>query len=423
MKSPARSENLLVLQRERCQGCTHCIRVCPTEAIRIRRGKADVMYPRCVQCGGCIKACPRAAWKVQADSLARIKEKGNALAVLDPAVFWQFGGQVPPWKVAEAFLTLGFTDVRDLSEPLRIYGLAVAKYLASAERRFPAIASACPAVVQFVRVKYPSLLEHLVPIIPPGEIAAFQLKDLSPANSSMRSYYIAPCLAQAVAAIEPLSKKWRFHGAVPVADVFNAVRATVGRKEPAPDGSPEKKSDFFGLEWATAGGESRILGMEPSLVVDGIHHVAKVLDLAESGRLTDVPFIEAWACAGGCVGGPLTVEDPFVARYHMASWTGKQKGRKKKGGIGELSIDIDRLRLDGPLSPRPGMRLDEDLKVAMAKLRRIDEVVKKFPGIDCGSCGCPNCLALAEDVVQGFARESDCLYVLKDKRANRPKGM
>jgi len=68
------------------------------------------------------------------------------------------------------------------------------------------------------------------------------------------------------------------------------------------------------------------------------------------------------------------------------------------------------------------MRLDEDLSVAMEKLRRIDELVKKFPGINCGACGCPNCLALAEDVVQGYASEKDCVCLLQEKKVNRSKG-
>jgi ArsR family metal-binding transcriptional regulator len=86
------------------------------------------------------------------------------------------------------------------------------------------------------------------------------------------------------------------------------------------------------------------------------------------------------------------------------------------------SPEKDRYRLDQPWTPRAGMRLDEDLKVAMEKLRGIDEVVKKLPGIDCGSCGCPNCLALAEDVVQGYASEKECVYVLKGMKVNRSKG-
>jgi hypothetical protein len=136
--------------------------------------------------------------------------------------------------------------------------------------------------------------------------------------------------------------------------------------------------------------------------------------------LREVPFIEAWACAGGCLGGPLTIQDPFLARFHLLAWIRKNEGKVKKEIQKKVSGHKDSFRVSQPFRPRPGMRLDEDLKVAMDKLRRIDEVVKKFPAIDCGSCGCPNCLALAEDIVQGHAREGDCLYVLKRKSELRP---
>jgi uncharacterized Fe-S cluster-containing protein len=88
---------------------------------------------------------------------------------------------------------------------------------------------------------------------------------------------------------------------------------------------------------------------------------------------------------------------------------------------GQVPVDVDQFRLSRPFASRPGMRLDEDLKVAMEKLRRIDEVVKKFPGIDCGSCGCPNCLALAEDIIQGHATENQCFYILKEKTARKSR--
>ena len=40
--------------------------------------------------------------------------------------------------------------------------------------------------------------------------------------------------------------------------------------------------------------------------------------------------------------------------------------------------------------------------------------MKKFPGLDCGSCGAPTCKALAEDIVRGDARETDCVYYLRE---------
>ncbi len=35
--------------------------------------------------------------------------------------------------------------------------------------------------------------------------------------------------------------------------------------------------------------------------------------------------------------------------------------------------------------------------------------------IDCGSCGSPTCRALAEDIVRGYAKETDCIFKLREK--------
>jgi len=420
-KLPDSPDLLLVLRKERCQGCTHCIRACPTEAIRIRHGKAEVRPHRCVQCGSCIQVCPQGAWEMRSDSLEKVKREGGALAVLDSTVFWQFGGQTSPQAVAEAFLEMGFSAVLDLGEALRIYGAAVSSYLSSSRRPFPAIGSACPAVVQLVQVKYPSLLENLVPIVSPLKIMASRQKDIGTGNLPKHAYYIVPCLAQAGATTEPLEKGEKICGAISFTHLFNPLKAILSRKTTAPGTSPGREPFPTAMKWAAAGGESEALGTPGSLVVDGIVQVANVLELAESGRLGDVPFIEAWACTAGCLGGSLTIEDPFVARYHLRSWIQNHKERVKEAPGREASVDLDRFRLSRPFSPRGGMRLDDNLQVAMEKLRQIDEVVKKLPGVDCGSCGCPNCLALAEDIVQGHAVENDCLYLLK-KRHIKIKG-
>ena len=418
MKSPAQPDLLLVLAKERCQGCTHCLRACPTEAIRIRRGKAEVIPHRCVQCGRCIQVCPRNAWAVRSDSLEEVKKAGRAVAVLDPTVFWQFGGQTSPQELTQAFLKIGFSAVQDLGEALEIYGAAVSTYLSSEGRIYPAISSACPAVVQLVEVKYPSLTENLVPIIHPLKILANRCKDDGRGSSKPRLLYIVPCLAQAGAANKALGKGENISGAIPLADVYNPLKAIVSQKGRRTEASFGKEPLPSGMRWAAARGESEALGNPESLVVDGIENVANVLELAESGLLGDVPWIEAWACTGGCLGGPLTVQNPFLARYHMMAWDRHHKGKVIKR---KVPVDVEKLRLSRPFVSRPGMRLDEDIKVAMDKLRQIDEVAKKFPRIDCGSCGCPNCLALAEDIIQGHATENQCFYILKEKAARRSR--
>ena len=66
------------------------------------------------------------------------------------------------------------------------------------------------------------------------------------------------------------------------------------------------------------------------------------------------------------------------------------------------------------IEPRPALKLDDDIRVAMQKIEQIDETLKRLPGLDCGSCGSPTCRALAEDIVQGTASETDCVFRLRE---------
>ena len=56
-----------------------------------------------------------------------------------------------------------------------------------------------------------------------------------------------------------------------------------------------------------------------------------------------------------------------------------------------------------------------DMNKAMEKLNEMEEIVSRLHGLDCGSCGAPSCMALAEDVVRGFAQEEDCIFNMKEQ--------
>ena len=60
------------LDKEKCKGCTNCIKTCPTQAIRVRNGKAKIIKSKCIDCGECIRVCPYHAKKAITDNFDKI---------------------------------------------------------------------------------------------------------------------------------------------------------------------------------------------------------------------------------------------------------------------------------------------------------------------------------------------------------------
>lgn len=75
------------------------------------------------------------------------------------------------------------------------------------------------------------------------------------------------------------------------------------------------------------------------------------------------------------------------------------------------------------IPPNTVMKLDSDIKNAILKMERIEQIQKQLPGLDCGSCGAPSCRCMAEDIVRGFADEMDCIFRLKEKVRYLAQGM
>lgn len=42
-------------------------------------------------------------------------------------------------------------------------------------------------------------------------------------------------------------------------------------------------------------------------------------------------------------------------------------------------------------------------------MSKLKEIEASLPGLDCGICGAPSCRALADDIVRGYAEETDCV--------------
>ena len=55
--NPSKSAFLSV-DKANCMGCSECVGVCTSDAIRIIGNKAVIDPTKCVKCGYCIEVCP-----------------------------------------------------------------------------------------------------------------------------------------------------------------------------------------------------------------------------------------------------------------------------------------------------------------------------------------------------------------------------
>lgn len=180
------------------------------------------------------------------------------------------------------------------------------------------------------------------------------------------------------------------------------------------------------MSWAGAGGEAAALFNDKYLAADGIENVIQVLDEIENGNISGLEFVELNACSGGCVGGALTVVNPYISKARLQNLRRYLPVSRNHVAApeGECGDGIpDSCRWSVPLKYKPILQLDSDVTEAMRKLSRIRRIRGSLPDLDCGACGAPTCSALSEDIVFGEADESDCVMKYRDvlrKKARNP---
>jgi len=198
--------------------------------------------------------------------------------------------------------------------------------------------------------------------------------------------------------------------AVSIADLFPMVASAVvkvGEGEPDMSGGETAS----GLSWAFMGGFPRSLPAENTLPVAGLRNVMRILDDVEKGRLRRYAFIDCHACPEGCVGGCLTVENPYVARG-KAIRLGQRlpAGPATDRDLVEQRYKEGAYQMDEPLAARPLRPLASDVSSAITKMKERDRILASLPGIDCGACGAPSCHAFAADVVLGETERELCVF-------------
>ncbi len=407
------------LDVEKCKGCTHCVRRCPTEAIRVHGGKASINPQKCIDCGECIRVCPYSAKKATHDPFEVLNDYKYKIALPAPSLYGQFDHLDDIDYVIDGLYKLGFDKVYEVAKAAELVSEYTREYMKKEGLEKPVISSACPVVVRLISLRFPFLCDNILPFLPPIELAGKLAREEALAEhpeltaDDIGCIFISPCPAKYSYVKNGFSdgRKSYVDAVLSSSDVYFRL-VGVMKGITSPEASTEAGN--LGISWAVTGGECTSIFNEKYLAADGIENVIRVLEQIDNSDFPELEFVELNACMGGCVGGVMNVTNPYIAKARIHSLRRYLPVSPNMKG-GDVEIPESVLLPEVGYYPTPA--LSEDRMEAMRMMADIQEIRKDLPNLDCGSCGAPSCAAFAEDVITGAARADECVvYMLQAYR-------
>ena len=430
--APTKYYHSVQLNREKCQGCVSCVKLCPTEAIRVRNGKAEILADRCIDCGACASGCPYHAFTVKTDMLEGLSKFAYNIVLPAPSLYSQFPANVPLEDIWQGLQNLGFDEIFDVSLASEYIAKEIESYLKNyTGGRKPLISSTCPAVMRLIQVKFPELIKQVVPVLAPVEAAAIYVKREAAARKQLPTeligvWFISPCPSKETNIRQSVDvQHTELTGSFSLSDIYGLLLKNMGGEHEL----NVRTGSSYGLGWGTYGGELASAGITNGLAVHGIDNVYEILEQVSMNKMPQLDYVECNACQGGCLGGLLAAENKFVFESNLRQRI--RQLREQEPADRQKTMARTMVLQDFPASaayrkrlvPRPMMQLDDDIMEAMKKFERMEEVLCSLPGLDCGACGAPSCQGLAEDIVQGKAHEIDCIFKLRASVHKLSQGM
>lgn len=406
-----RYEHSVYLDEKKCSGCTACLKHCPTEAIRIREGHASIDPDRCIDCGECIRVCPHNAKKAVCEKLSAMDKFKWKIALPAPSLYGQFDNLEDVDYVLDGLIKIGFDDVFEVSAAAELVSAYTRLYLKTEGVKKPAISSACPVVIRLIGLRFPSLTDNIIHMLPPMEIAAMLARKKAKrehpelSDEEIGVCFISPCPAKVSYVKNGFAGyKSQVDTVVSINDIYFQL---IAKMQPKADIKSLSNSGMIGIGWASTGGEATAIFNESYLAADGIENVIRVLDQVENGNIPPLEFIELNACSGGCVGGVMTMQNPFIAKARLQTLRRylpvSQNFLSKEESYIPESYIFNEIPTYHPIS-----RLSDSMAESMRMMADIQKLRDTLPGIDCGACGAPNCRAFAEDTVRNKSSGAKC---------------
>ena len=390
-----------------CHDCYRCIRECPVKAIKIEDGHASVIPERCIACGNCVKACPPNAKRVRTD-IDKVKNLilAQKKVYVSLAPSWNGVFDHSPAKMISILKKLGFTAVSETALGAQEVSIETAKILNNADKGL-FISSACPVIVDFIRLYYPQFIDNITPIGSPAMTHSKMLREKY--GDDIAIVFIGPCIGK--------KNEVKYSGLFDAALTFEELKMWVADEIVDTETVKVDNSLDFVPYRANEGSLYPIDGgMNETIRKIGIRHDVQLMDICglknferalnnlKPDSFDRVVFVEALSCEGGCVGGPCISSD--------------------KAGISVVSDILSDIRERENIPTEPQTVVPYGIKKGKIVHSQypIEEILKTLKKIgkhtvddelNCGGCGYATCRDLAKALLDGDAEVSMCVSYMR----------
>ncbi len=394
--------------KNECHDCYKCVRECHIKAIKVSDGSASVIDNKCIACGHCVKVCPSGAKKVRNDI-----DKVKTLMVMQKKIYvslapsWAGVYDLTPEQMIAVLKKLGFYAVSETALGAQQVSIKTAEVLNNSPNGLY-ISSACPVIVDYIRLYKPELAKNIVNVASPALTHAKMLKEQY--GNDICVVFIGPCIGKK----NESDNNTDYISASLTFDELNYWISEEFINVSELDINSEDKfvpeEAYEGSLYPIEGGMNdtiKKVGVNDDVTllnISGLDSFDRAIDGLDINSLDKKVFIEALSCDTGCINGPCLSSNKagIIITSEILS---KVKFRNNIPKIAEVVFEKD--YTENPV---------EENEVSFAEITKaLNRIGKHAPEdeLNCGGCGYSTCRDMAKALVTGDAEPSMCVSYMR----------
>jgi len=421
------------VDKDKCVNCHLCIGVCPVKYCNNASDTTKgiiVNNDLCIACGACIRACTHDARIFLDDTekfIADCKAGVSIGTLVAPAVDVNFPGELN--NLLAWLKSLGVTMNFDVSFGAEI---TTYQYLQAVKKgvKTPIISQPCPAIVSYIEIYKPELLEYLSPTgSPTMDMAAWVHHN----HPGMKLAFISPCIGKKREFDDPTTKGQVSYN-VTIANLKKYIeKHNINLANFSPvdfDGPMEAER---GLLYSQPGGlyetfkrynvPLRINQVRVTEGAEVYHEFLEELDSEIKKNDCDVIVVDILNCLHGCNRGTgvnyyerttdevLKLQADRLEKHLKNNYdTAEERARLESVLENMEDIDFSRTYTDrSSWSKELAEPSAEMIEILHKEMEKTTEADKK----NCGACGYYSCDAMAKAILNGLYRPQQCHHFLE----------